>query len=322
MKSTVIYFSQTGNTRKVARAIQNAIKGVTEQCDIVKLNEADVNSLIGYDLIGLGCPTFSHKEPFNVSVFMRGMRPLMGKHCFIFATHAGHPSNVLPSMAGKIRRQGLKVIGGFNCDGSLCRPFFTSPWYTDRHPDDKDIQAAAGFACEMVELSQRIFRGEKVSMPMFNRLESGSPHGFHKIPRKNKPMSRGFEFKMTLDNKKCRYPKCQLCVDNCPVGAIDLSVDPIIFRRGCISCLFCEVICPTGAIEIHPDCVEPQRKRRMEIFRSRRYPEFFERAKTELFGNRSTLYRMLVDRVDLGNQDTMFGGIHAKRSRYVIRDHD
>ena len=118
MKSMVLYFSQTGMTRKVAEAIHGAIRTVTGQCDIVKLKEANVKRLVGYDLIGLGCPTFVHEEPLNVKRFIRCMGPLRGKHCFIFSTHGGHPVNVLPSMAGKLRRQGLKVVGGFNCDGS------------------------------------------------------------------------------------------------------------------------------------------------------------------------------------------------------------
>ena len=52
MKSIVIHFSQTGNTKKVAEAIRDAIRVKTGHCDIVKLKEADARSLAGYDLIG------------------------------------------------------------------------------------------------------------------------------------------------------------------------------------------------------------------------------------------------------------------------------
>ena len=125
---------------------------------------------------------------------------------------------------------------------------------------------------------------------------------------------------MTLDKKKCRYPKCRLCVDNCPVNAINLSVDPIIFRKGCISCHFCELICPTGAIEIDPESVERRRKVWLSTAPLRRnYPKDFERAKTELIDNRGTLYRMLVNNVEIGNIDKMYGEAYSKRPRYVIR---
>jgi len=51
----------------------------------------------------------------------------------------------------------------------------------------------------------------------------------------------------------------------------------------------------------------------------RKYPEFFEKAKTELIDNRSTLYRMLVDRVEIGNMLTMYEEFLDKRPRYIIR---
>ncbi len=117
MKHMVVYFSQTGNTKKVGEVIRDAIESVTGQCDIVRLEEADIQVLGDYDLIGLGCPTFAYAEPVNVRAFIRRMGPLKGRQSFVFSTYGGHPGNVLPSMAWKLRRQGLKVIGGFNCDG-------------------------------------------------------------------------------------------------------------------------------------------------------------------------------------------------------------
>ncbi len=44
-----------------------------------------------------------------------------------------------------------------------------------------------------------------------------------------------------LNIKKCRYPSCSLCMDHCPVGAIDLSVSPPVFAK--VQFLyFCEMI--------------------------------------------------------------------------------
>ena len=151
VESIVIYFSQTGNTEKVAKAIRSGIESVTGQCDIVKLRDADLGSLAKYDLIGLGCPVFAFKEPENVTAFIKRMAKAMvlGRHCFVFATHGGHPGNVLPSMTSKLERVGLKVIGGFDTDGHLYLPFYTTPWFTDGHPDNIDLKQAADFGAEM-----------------------------------------------------------------------------------------------------------------------------------------------------------------------------
>jgi flavodoxin/Fe-S-cluster-containing hydrogenase component 2 len=319
MKSVIIYFSQTGNTLRVAEAIRDAVGTVNGQCDMIRLKEADVADLVDYDLIGLGCPSFAREEPVNVKRFIRGIKPLKGKLSFVFATHGGHPGDVLPSMAGRLRRQGLKVIGGFNCDGSDRMPHFTYPWWTDGHPDKIDLEAAAAFGKEMAECGRRISRGEKIRTPKFTKVEREWAREHRKITKVNRPVSRGFEFRMTWNKEKCRYPHCRLCIDNCPVGAIDLSVSPVIFRQGCISCYFCEMLCPTCAIEYEPKSVKAQRQSRVEGLQQRNYFEFFKRANTELIGNRTTLYRRVVKEIEVGNIEGMYGELYGKRPRYIIR---
>jgi len=61
-----------------------------------------------------------------------------------------------------------------------------------------------------------------------------------------------FEHKQTpkkYDKTKCLYPKCQLCMDNCPLDGIDFTVDPPIIAKPCMHCMFCAKICPTGAMD-------------------------------------------------------------------------
>jgi len=53
-KSMVIYFSQTGNTKKIAEAITSGIKRANEACEISILKTVNARDLRKYDLIGLG----------------------------------------------------------------------------------------------------------------------------------------------------------------------------------------------------------------------------------------------------------------------------
>ena len=53
-----------------------------------------------------------------------------------------------------------------------------------------------------------------------------------------------------IDMAKCKYPECTLCIDYCPMNAIDFSVNPPVFRRSCEGDDLCWTICPTGAIEL------------------------------------------------------------------------
>jgi len=76
IKSLIIYFSQTGNTRRVAKCIQGGIIDLNGQCDITDLNDVDVKLLSDYDLVGIGCPVFYYKEPFNE--FLGQVMPKLG----------------------------------------------------------------------------------------------------------------------------------------------------------------------------------------------------------------------------------------------------
>ena len=87
----MIYFSMTGNTRKIALAIHKGMKKVMGDCDIAKLQEVNVRDLRKYDLIGLGSPLWRLNAPPNVLAFIRGLTSLEGKHAFPFCTHGALP---------------------------------------------------------------------------------------------------------------------------------------------------------------------------------------------------------------------------------------
>ncbi len=285
--------------------------------DILRVQDADVCKLGGYDLIGVGGPVFAFRPSVNLSIFMSRLNPLRGKHGFIFATHGGHPGNFMPAAARILGRQGLVVIGIFDCDGDVTRPFYPYPFWTGGHPDEIDLENATSFGKEMVERSRGISGGESVPLPKFEWLGDPLYHKSSKVWDANKVKSSEFIVPMTLAKAKCIYPECRLCVDHCPMRAIDLSPNPIVFRKGCLSCLFCEKICPTGAIQIDGDFAEKRWKIALAGFKENSYPEFFQRAQTESIRNRSTLYRKLTE-IDLINPEKMYNKVQSKKPRFII----
>ena len=87
MKCVIIYFSQTGNTEKIAKAIQSGVKQATGHCDIFKIKEANPRRLYEYDLIGIGSAVFGGQLG-SVGVFLNELRFVGGKHAFLFALMA------------------------------------------------------------------------------------------------------------------------------------------------------------------------------------------------------------------------------------------
>ena len=297
MKSIVIYFSLTGNTKKVARVIQKGIKQITGQCDLSAIKQADSKHIDSYDLIGIGSPVWGGVPP-NVKLFVDNLPSLEGKYTFAFSTHGALPERFLPIFVGLLTGKGSKVIGVHDWYGSVCLPGHPKPYPTDGHPDVIDLKEAQDFGAEMVRLCQRIVDGESQLIPDLAMMPVP--------PDNNIPRPRP-----KLNVQKCRYPKCHLCQDNCPQDDINLDASPPVFAETCRPCYFCEMICPVGAIEADYELLTRDRMWRAENV----YKQALEKAEAE------GRFRRLTPIEKVG-WITPYYQVYNKHPRYVIPKDD
>lgn len=293
MKSIIIYFSLTGNTKKVAHAIHNGMNQTVERCDITTLKKADSGRLVEYDLIVFGSPVWGGVPP-NVMRFIDAMPSLKGKHSAVFCTHGASPERFFPLIIERLSKKGLSIIGFNDWYGSVYRPAAPTPYLTDGHPDEIDLEEAEEFGKETAELSRKVYEG-KIKLPPVRSNREIPPRA-----RLVRPVP-----KLNID--KCRYPSCRLCMDHCPVGAIDLSLSPPVFARECSFCYFCEMICPEGAVEADYSAYA-------EVFRQHAKDKF-EKVLEE--AEREGAFRRLTS-LDKVGWDTPYYKVHNKHPRYVI----
>lgn len=294
MNGLIIYFSLTENTKKIAHAIHKGMTPLAEECDLVTLKQVDMNSLDKYGLIGLGSPVWAG-VPANVEDFIQSLPILKGKHIFAFSTHGTKPERFFPRIVELLTNRGLTMIGTRDWYGSVYLPNLPKPYFTDGHPDEIDLKEAEDFGREMVALSKKIKAGEAEPPPLPSPLP---PEAYSSArPR----------IKKTFHEQKCRFPKCRLCMDHCPMDAIDLSLSPKIFKKGCEHCYFCEMICPEGAIEVDYGAV-------LDMGVSRARDVFLKALETAEAEGR---FRPLVSKKDIG-WDTPYYKLHNKHPRYII----
>ena len=264
IKSIVIYYSQTGNTKKIAQAIYAGMSQTGEQCDIARLRDVDPRDLAGYNLIGLGSPVIHSRELPNVTNFINSMKSVDGKYAFAFSTHGAIPGYYLARVVPAMIQRGLIVIGWRDWFCSAYHPIIPKPYFTDGHPDAIDLKEAEDFGREMVERSRRISLGETELIPTLPKGREYDerycliPDSFSVAGDQWKRFARRRNFKVNLE--RCNYPRCTYCIDNCPTGAIDFSVSPPLFDKDCDSCFLCEQTCPRGAIEFDYDEMEKGHK--------------------------------------------------------------
>ncbi|MFC1942337.1 EFR1 family ferrodoxin [Chloroflexota bacterium] len=252
MKGIVVHFSQTGNTRQIAQAIQTGMKQVMGECDIAAIKEVNAQDLAKYDLIGLGAPIWRLSVPANVMAFIQSLPSLEGKHSFPFCSHGALPVGFMKIITTALMRKGLTIIGYNDWYGGAFLPYLPKPYVTDGHPDEIDLKEAEDFGREMAERSRRIYSGETNLIPKLPeetsddslwRIEASPAGDVIKIRQTTREQR-------VINIEKCKYPGCTLCMDNCPMDSIDFSVSPPVFKSNCQVDWFCEAICPEGAIEV------------------------------------------------------------------------
>jgi NAD-dependent dihydropyrimidine dehydrogenase PreA subunit len=173
MKSIVIYYSQSGNTKKIGQALQKGIIQQTGQCDIARVKEIKPEELAKYDLIGIGAPTWSSCPTPIVIYFIKSLPPtLKGKHFFWYSTHGVFPGRCVIRGVQPLLDQGMTVIGwkDWYCQASL--PGHGKPWFTDGHPDEIDLAEAEAFGSAMVLHSRKISGGQTDIIPTLHSKEA------------------------------------------------------------------------------------------------------------------------------------------------------
>jgi len=115
MKVLVAYMSRTGNTKKIAEAIYDAIPQPKE----IKRVE-DVASLEGYDLSFLGFPMRALGPDGKVKTFLK--THVKDRSIALFITHMA-PEDA-PPLQGWIQKfsdaaVGANIVGIFDCQGQL-----------------------------------------------------------------------------------------------------------------------------------------------------------------------------------------------------------
>ena len=160
MKVLVAYYSDTGNTQKVADAIYDAVGESEKEICLAK----EASNLSDYDLIFCGFPVQSMGLPAKKVDFVKGIPE--GKKVAFFATHGslrGGELAITAFFAALSLSKNLKVMGTFGCRGvvkqaivdALLKKAEHRGWALEAqsavgHPDEADLEDAKAFAMTIV----------------------------------------------------------------------------------------------------------------------------------------------------------------------------
>jgi len=156
LKTLVTYFSQTGNTKKIAEAIYTAL---SKNKEIKTMKDLEEGEFAAYELIFIGFPVHSHSVPYAVEKILKNIPA--GKKIALFSTHGS-------LSGGRLSREALEyasalasrahLLGSFSCRGKVSPQALEilerSPEHkawaemavsAATHPDENDAADAVAF---------------------------------------------------------------------------------------------------------------------------------------------------------------------------------
>jgi flavodoxin len=170
MKVLITYFSQTGNTEKVAKAVYDQVSG-SHEAEIVKLEDLDASAPPSYDVVFVGTPIHAGGLADPVKEFLNGLSVSPGFALAGLVTHASDAYSKenyekgLRALKAMAEDKNINYLGCFDCQGKLAeeiqpmvqkaRGLSDADWAkrmeeTNKHPDENDLRNARGFAAKVL----------------------------------------------------------------------------------------------------------------------------------------------------------------------------
>ena len=137
IRTCVIFYSYTGNTRRVAEGIRNAsgcdlvevrtkkpytwlnifptgvMRARKQACDPIEQETIDVS---GYDLLIIGTPVWTGKPTPAINAAVRALTGCEGKMAVVFTTYLNCPGEALAILSKTLADRGVRVMAEISLD--------------------------------------------------------------------------------------------------------------------------------------------------------------------------------------------------------------
>ena len=145
MKSLVLYYSKSGNTEKVARAIAKGLKAELKEVE-------EIENVFGYELICIGTPVHALAPAKPIKKFLEELPDLPGKKGAGFYTmHAFGDKRTLRIIKKGLENRKVKFLGGFSCRGTSSIFGDIGPKIFNKgKPNKEDLKKAEDFGKKLL----------------------------------------------------------------------------------------------------------------------------------------------------------------------------
>jgi len=156
VKILITYFSNTGNTEKIAKNIKDGL--MDYDVDLISAKDVDPTTLSSYDIVFLGSGVYASRIDKSILTMIKKAVPDLPTKFAYFCTHASLKLFQEPfkRITGTIKKHNCEIIGEFDCVGeNLGMPLDTQLAMFENLPEaqrekaKKDMEKIKGRPNEM-----------------------------------------------------------------------------------------------------------------------------------------------------------------------------
>ena len=242
MKTTILYFSTTGNSLALARNIKDALCEV-ELISIPTVMDGKVD--LTASNLGFIFPVYGWGMPAMVVEFIKDLKLDKRQYIFAVATCGGTPGRTLLQLRSLLRKAGADLNAGFVTKEGA-NTVMDSPRIVDfmKSISHREFTSGKQRLPEILAvIRERKDYKPETSSPLAN-LVGGAMYGMSVLAADS---FKSFDKNYYVDDK---CTGCQTCERICPVENITVSGERPVWNHNCSVCYACIQWCPQQAIHI------------------------------------------------------------------------
>ena len=256
MKTTIFYFSATGNSLSIARSIAVEL-GETELMAIPEVMQGNVD--VSASRLGLVFPVYAWGLPRMVADFVKKLTVRPEQYIFAIATCSGTPAGTLLQLQKLLQAKGVELSAGF----SVTEPTHTLLKENALIRFMRSINGGSpqSWKERFPEILAVIKDRQK------HKLETSSLAANVIGNILHEPAIKSFK---TLDrdfwvDEHCNH--CGTCERICPRHNITIEEDHPVWHHNCELCFACLAWCPQAAIQYQQHTLKKPRTHHPDVTR-------------------------------------------------------
>ena len=237
MSTSIYYFTGTGNSLHVARAVAEKL-GDSKVISIARLKGDTIEDKS--DTVGIIFPVFYGNPPNIVKDFAARLRPAPEAYIFGIATCGGAAGNSLHTLRQILAKNGGNLSAGFQLvmpdNAYVGMNLITPPEEREEALKASEIELSRIIDTLKKRGGQESKFGYSIAADIMGIAGSTFATHLYRLPKR---------FRAT---DKCNG--CGICEKICPSGNITRADKKVTWGNNCTHCLACFHWCPRTAIEI------------------------------------------------------------------------